>query len=199
LWLVGSPSIDTPTRDRETASKRSLFAFELSQAHPCMVRFKVWLSRPTVFLPSTIEHAFIKQNRWLLIEFIPAASSSPPPSTSVSTPGHHGPIQYITTLSPDAISGRDVFNALKQSVLLNFGDVGWGQVGSSLAGEIISFLPPSLLLMFRSFPFLLTAEQSKVFLPYDEPLHRTCRAGRGDKHDLGSARIAGQSGRGWRG
>jgi len=99
-----------------------------------MVRFKVWSSRPTVFLPSVIEHA-LKQNRWLLIEFIPAASPLPSPSTSVSTPGH-GHIRHITTLSPDAISGKDIFNALKQSVLLNFGDVGWGEVGASLAGEL---------------------------------------------------------------
>ncbi|KAN0108975.1 Rpp14/Pop5 family domain containing protein [Russula decolorans] len=77
------------------------------------------------------------KNRWLLIEFIPAASPSPSSSTSVSTPGH-GHIQHITTLSPDAISGKDVFNALKQSVLLNFGDVGWGEVGASLAVKYFS-------------------------------------------------------------
>jgi hypothetical protein len=102
-----------------------------------MVRFKVWLSCLSVFFPSAIEYA--QQNRWLLIEFIPAASPSPSSSTSVSTPGH-GHIQHITTTSPDAISGKDVFNALKQSVLLNFGDVGWGEVGASLAGEIFLFL-----------------------------------------------------------
>ena len=106
-----------------------------------MVRFKVWLSRPTAFLPSAIERP-LKQNRWLLIEFIPAAS--PSPSTSVSTPGHgHGHIQHIPIPSPDAISGKDVFNALKQSVLSNFGDVGWGEVGASLAGEyFFSSFPP---------------------------------------------------------
>jgi RNase P/RNase MRP subunit POP5 len=108
-----------------------------------MVRFKVRLSCRTVYLPSTIEHA-LKQNRWLLIEFIPAASPSPSLSTPVSTPGH-GHIQHITTPSPDAISGKDVFNALKQSVLLNFGDVGWGEVGASLAGERFLFLPPPSL------------------------------------------------------
>jgi len=90
------------------------------------------------YLPSAIEHA-VKQNRWLLIEFIPAAAPpSPSLFTSVSAPGH-GHIQYITTPPSDAISSRDVFNALKQSVLLNFGDVGWGEVGASLAGEIFLF------------------------------------------------------------
>jgi hypothetical protein len=116
-----------------------------------MVRFKVRLSCPTVYIPSAIEHA-VKQNRWLLIEFIPAASQSSPLFTSVSTPGH-GHIRHITTPSPDAISSKDVFNALKQSVLLNFGDVGWGEVGASLAGELFIFL----LLLFpqclNHFPF----------------------------------------------
>jgi RNase P/RNase MRP subunit POP5 len=127
-----------------------------------MVRFKVCLSRPTVYLPSAIEHA-LKQNRWLLIEFIPAASPSPS-STSVSTPGH-GHIQHITTTSPDAISGKDVFNALKQSVLLNFGDVGWGEVGASLAGEIFLFLLLLFPQCFDLFPFLLTLNKVKYFSP----------------------------------
>jgi ribonuclease P/MRP protein subunit POP5 len=54
------------------------------------------------------------QNRWLLVEFIPATTT--------------------TASSAQAISGKDVFNALKQSVLVNFGDNGWGEVGGSLAG-----------------------------------------------------------------
>jgi ribonuclease P/MRP protein subunit POP5 len=52
----------------------------------------------------------------LLVEFIPAASPAPVPT------------------SDQAISGKDIFNALKQSVLSNFGDTGWGEVGASLAG-----------------------------------------------------------------
>jgi hypothetical protein len=40
-------------------------------------------------------------------------------------------------------------------VLLNFGDVGWGEVGASLAGEIFPF-PPSLAERFDfDFPFFL--------------------------------------------
>jgi len=39
------------------------------------------------------------------------------------------------TPSPEEISTKDIFNALKQSVLLHFGDVGWGEVGASLAGK----------------------------------------------------------------
>ena len=67
------------------------------------------------------------QNRWLLVEFIPA------PSASVLTP-YHGH-DTTSTPSPEEISSKDVFNALKQSVLLHFGDVGWGEVGASLAGK----------------------------------------------------------------
>jgi RNase P/RNase MRP subunit POP5 len=127
-----------------------------------MVRFKVWLSPPAVLLPSAIEHP-PKQNRWLLIEFIPAAS--PSPSTSVSTPGY-GHIQHIPIPSPDAISGKDVFNALKQSVVLNFGDVGWGEVGASLAGEYFFSSPPPCSPGFYIFSHcLLTLNKVKYFSP----------------------------------
>ncbi|KAF8465167.1 hypothetical protein DFH94DRAFT_676776, partial [Russula ochroleuca] len=43
-------------------------------------------------------------------------------------PGHDHTRATTTRSPPDAISGKDVFNALKQSVLLHFGDVGWGEV-----------------------------------------------------------------------
>jgi len=36
------------------------------------------------------------------------------------------------------ISGKDIFTALKQSILLHFGDVGWGEVGASLAVKYFS-------------------------------------------------------------
>ncbi|KAF8468494.1 Rpp14/Pop5 family-domain-containing protein [Russula ochroleuca] len=68
------------------------------------------------------------KNRWLLIEFIPATS----------TPGHNHTRATTTRSPPDAISGKDVFNALKQSILLHFGDVGWGEVGASLAVKYFS-------------------------------------------------------------
>ena len=62
--------------------------------------------------------AEVPQNRWLLVEFIPAATT--------------------TTASYDqAISGKVVYNAVKQSVLVNFGDTGWGEVGGSLAGPFV--------------------------------------------------------------
>jgi ribonuclease P/MRP protein subunit POP5 len=80
-----------------------------------MVRFKVLPSFLFLAANRTTCSSLSCQNRWLLIEFIPATS----------TPG-----QAV------AISGKDVFHALKQSVLLHFGDVGWGEVGASLAGEM---------------------------------------------------------------
>ncbi|KAI0249047.1 hypothetical protein BJV78DRAFT_1230880 [Lactifluus subvellereus] len=62
------------------------------------------------------------KNRWLLIEFIPAS-----------------PALASAPISPaEEISGKDVFNALKQSVLLHFGDAGWGEVGGSLAVKYFS-------------------------------------------------------------
>ncbi|KAH9979907.1 Rpp14/Pop5 family-domain-containing protein [Lactifluus volemus] len=36
------------------------------------------------------------------------------------------------------MSGKDVFAALKQSILLHFGDTGWGEVGASLAVKYFS-------------------------------------------------------------
>ncbi|KAI0290400.1 ribonuclease P/MRP protein subunit, partial [Multifurca ochricompacta] len=55
--------------------------------------------------------------------------------------------------SPDTttittISTKDIFNALKQSVLFHFGDTGWGEVGASLAG-VSSFLPSNHLCIIR--------------------------------------------------
>ena len=93
-----------------------------------------------ILLPSAIEHA-LKQNHWLL-----------------SVRGH-GHIQHIATPSPNAISGKDVFIALKQSVLSNFGDVGWGELGASLAGErdffpLLLCLSPSLTRGLRLEPQL---------------------------------------------
>ncbi|TFY73110.1 hypothetical protein EWM64_g10902, partial [Hericium alpestre] len=52
------------------------------------------------------------KNRWLLVEFIPSWTSGP------SAAPH--------------LTGKDVFAALRQSVIVHFGDVGWGAVGSSL-------------------------------------------------------------------
>ncbi|KAH9063551.1 hypothetical protein EDB87DRAFT_1681194 [Lactarius vividus] len=64
------------------------------------------------------------KNRWLLVEFIPATTT-----TTSSAP--------LPTFG-QAISGKDVFNALKQSILSNFGDTGWGEVGTSLSVKYFS-------------------------------------------------------------
>ena len=54
------------------------------------------------------------QNRWLLVEFISVGQNKP------------------TTIP---LEGKQIWAALKQSVLTNFGDTGWGAVGLSLTGE----------------------------------------------------------------
>ncbi|KAF8468497.1 Rpp14/Pop5 family-domain-containing protein [Russula ochroleuca] len=94
-----------------------------------MVRFKV---RPILSftLPlSAIEH-LLRPSR-----IAGSLSSSLP---AIATPGHDHTRATTTRSPPDAISGKDVFNALKQSVLLHFGDVGWGEVGASLAVKYFS-------------------------------------------------------------
>ncbi|GLB44779.1 putative component of ribonuclease P, a protein complex that generates mature tRNA molecules by cleaving their 5'-ends [Lyophyllum shimeji] len=55
------------------------------------------------------------KNRWLLVELIPVGTQ--PQSTAAPT--HH-------------LEGKHIWAAVRQSVLANFGDVGWGAVGLSL-------------------------------------------------------------------
>jgi ribonuclease P/MRP protein subunit POP5 len=62
------------------------------------------------------------KNRWLLVELIPA------PGNVVSLNQELGKMRA-------GINGKDIWNALKQSVILNFGDTGWGEVGYSLTGS----------------------------------------------------------------
>jgi len=55
-------------------------------------------------------------------------------STALSTLGH-GHTTTHSSQPKEVISGKDIFTALKQCVLLHFGDVDWGEVGTSLAGK----------------------------------------------------------------
>ncbi|KAJ7193795.1 hypothetical protein GGX14DRAFT_701029 [Mycena pura] len=71
------------------------------------------------------------KNRWLLVELIPVAS----PDSSTST----------TTTTTKRLDGQKIWAALKQSVLTNFGDVGWGSVGLSINGA-----PAYILLKYYS-------------------------------------------------
>ncbi|TFK34567.1 hypothetical protein BDQ12DRAFT_726795 [Crucibulum laeve] len=61
------------------------------------------------------------KNRWLLVEFIPISQTN--------TPIKPGSSQ---------LDGKIIWNALKQSVLSNFGDTGWGAVGLSLTVKYYS-------------------------------------------------------------
>ena len=56
---------------------------------------------------------FLLQNRWILVEFLPLPY----------------PNQQST-----ALDSKQIYAALKQSVITNFGDTGWGAIGSSLNG-----------------------------------------------------------------
>ncbi|KAF9459030.1 hypothetical protein BDZ94DRAFT_1269209 [Collybia nuda] len=57
------------------------------------------------------------KNRWLLVEFIPVGLSKP---------------------ATDYLEGKHIWGALKQCILSNFGDTGWGAVGLSLTVKYYS-------------------------------------------------------------
>ncbi|THH09027.1 hypothetical protein EW145_g2307 [Phellinidium pouzarii] len=59
------------------------------------------------------------KNRWLLIEFIP-----------LTVDGN------ATYLPSEGLNGKYIWSALKESVLANFGDTGWGAVGTSLTVRV---------------------------------------------------------------
>ncbi|KAF8963132.1 hypothetical protein BDZ97DRAFT_1821913 [Flammula alnicola] len=63
------------------------------------------------------------KNRWILVEFIPVAQ---------------GIAQLGKSGSGPQIDGKTIWAALKQSVLINFGDTGWGAVGLSLTVKYFS-------------------------------------------------------------
>lgn len=79
-----------------------------------MVRFKV--SPQTVVLKYS--NYSLAKNRWLLVEFIPVGQNK-------SGTNH--------------LEGKHIWGALKQCILNNFGDTGWGAVGLSLTGKVPSF------------------------------------------------------------
>jgi len=67
------------------------------------------------------------KNRWLLVEFIPISSQAQGrPNTAIGGPTSH------------QLEGKQIWGALKQSVLANFGDTGWGAVGLSLTVKYYS-------------------------------------------------------------
>ncbi|GJE85635.1 ribonuclease Rpp14/Pop5 family protein [Phanerochaete sordida] len=59
------------------------------------------------------------KNRWLLVELIPCPTATAS-ALDASSPEDNG------------INSKQIWSALKQSVLNNFGDTGWGAVSSSL-------------------------------------------------------------------
>ncbi|KAF9483181.1 hypothetical protein BDN70DRAFT_911334 [Pholiota conissans] len=63
------------------------------------------------------------KNRWILVEFIPVSQ---------------GTAQLGKVGSGNKLDGKVIWAALKQSVLSNFGDTGWGAVGLSLTVKYFS-------------------------------------------------------------
>lgn len=84
-----------------------------------MVRFKVSTNESEV-IPSS-KDCPSTQNRWLLIELIPF--------------NNDGRVIY----APSSLNSKQIYAALRNSVQLNFGDVGWGAVSTSLTSAFVSF------------------------------------------------------------
>jgi ribonuclease P/MRP protein subunit POP5 len=82
-----------------------------------MVRFKVGYIFTSV---GQRIHNLLFKNRWLLVEFIPCADAGDSAKRS------------------NEINAKQIWSALKQSVLHNFGDTGWGAVGLSLTGTFVT-------------------------------------------------------------
>ncbi|KAK7038282.1 ribonuclease P/MRP protein subunit POP5 [Favolaschia claudopus] len=59
------------------------------------------------------------KNRWLLVELIPAP-------------------QTPSSAAPARLDGQKIWASLKQSIITNFGDVGWGSVGLSMSVKYYS-------------------------------------------------------------
>ncbi|KAI0090176.1 hypothetical protein BDY19DRAFT_756895 [Irpex rosettiformis] len=59
------------------------------------------------------------KNRWLLVELLPC------PTTTSAVPD-------TTSSNEPELTSKHIWSALKQTVIANFGDIGWGAVSSSL-------------------------------------------------------------------
>ncbi|KAH6901214.1 hypothetical protein BKA70DRAFT_690788 [Coprinopsis sp. MPI-PUGE-AT-0042] len=66
------------------------------------------------------------KNRWLLVEFIPVSSLGGSTQPKVQPPHTNN------------LDGKLIWNALKHSIITNFGDTGWGHVASSLTVKYFS-------------------------------------------------------------
>ncbi|RDX46270.1 hypothetical protein OH76DRAFT_1457293 [Lentinus brumalis] len=71
------------------------------------------------------------KNRWLLVELLPIPA----------------PFPSQTARTQEDITNKQIWAALKQSVITHFGDTGWGAVGSSLT--IKYFSPRTNLCIIR--------------------------------------------------
>lgn len=81
-----------------------------------MVRFKVIFFQT----PCSTHPKLSNKNRWLLVEFIDIS-----------------PVDTSSKAGIRPLDGKQVYNALRDSVTTNFGDAGWGAVGMSLTGVLI--------------------------------------------------------------
>lgn len=102
----------------QSASFASLLQFYHCES--CVYKLVRWFASRQAFFnqfASTYEVLINSiQNRWLLVELIPCSNDGP------------------TYLPSEGLNSKIIWSALKDSVVSNFGDTGWGAVASSLTG-----------------------------------------------------------------
>ena len=124
MWFKSSREFEVKSRGRLVIDEPAL-----NNASPSPPYVLTWL--PPTFTYGSVQGDWIHiytlclnthysrciQNRWLLVELLPVGTNS--------ANGH--------------LDGKQIWSALKQSVLSNFGDIGWGTVGLSLTGTLLEF------------------------------------------------------------
>ncbi|KAF9048795.1 hypothetical protein BJ165DRAFT_1414495 [Panaeolus papilionaceus] len=83
------------------------------------------------------------KNRWILVEFIPITKNPASGNNDLGTAELGKPSNRGST----TLDGKKIWNALRQSVVSNFGDTGWGRVGLSLTVKY--FAPMTNLCIIR--------------------------------------------------
>ncbi|EIM91227.1 uncharacterized protein STEHIDRAFT_73016 [Stereum hirsutum FP-91666 SS1] len=92
------------------------------------------------------------KNRWILVEFLPMSP---------------------TSTSDQDLTGQRIFNALRQSIISNFGSAGWGSVAASLSVKYFSPTTNLCIVRVARDPYrtawagvsMLSNIEGKVYLP----------------------------------
>ncbi len=80
--------------------------------------------------PRVDEAWVLRQNRWLLVELLPVPAPLPG--------------RAPTGQPQEELTSKQIWAALKQSIITHFGDTGWGAVGSSLTSTSRTAILPAV-------------------------------------------------------